>query len=140
MLFPSGTRIVTWPWSFYLNYGRFWIVSLKITTASFRKPCQLLKCHRDLRPSVWTSGVSNYKFSFIRWIYSINFIKWKLRRLVFCANAAMRIKYKDKSETFTEDQLITKEPFGQFKEWFDVASKTPGIQEPNAMCLGTATK
>ncbi|XP_014299940.1 pyridoxine/pyridoxamine 5'-phosphate oxidase [Microplitis demolitor] len=52
----------------------------------------------------------------------------------------MRIKYKDKSETFTEDQLDCKEPIGQFKSWFEVASKTPGIQEPNAMCVGTATK
>lgn len=53
---------------------------------------------------------------------------------------AMRIKYNDKSETFTEDQLVSKEPFGQFKAWFETASKTPGIQEPNAMFLGTATK
>lgn len=52
----------------------------------------------------------------------------------------MRIKYKDKSEAFIEDDLASKEPFGQFKSWFEVASKTPGIQEPNAMCLGTATK
>lgn len=52
----------------------------------------------------------------------------------------MRIKYKEKSETFTEDQLDFKEPIGQFKAWFEVASKTPGIQEPNAVCLGTATK
>ena len=52
----------------------------------------------------------------------------------------MRIKYKDKRETFTEDQLDSKEPFGQFKAWFEVATKTPGIQEANAMCLGTATK
>ncbi|CAD6235808.1 GSCOCG00007992001-RA-CDS [Cotesia congregata] len=52
----------------------------------------------------------------------------------------MRIKYKDKSETFTEDQLDCKEPIGQFKAWFEVASKTPGILEANAMCLGTATK
>ncbi|XP_034950988.1 pyridoxine/pyridoxamine 5'-phosphate oxidase [Chelonus insularis] len=52
----------------------------------------------------------------------------------------MRIKYKDRSDTFTEEQLDSKEPIGQFKAWFDVACKTPGILEPNAMCLGTATK
>ncbi|XP_043269835.1 pyridoxine/pyridoxamine 5'-phosphate oxidase-like [Venturia canescens] len=77
-----------------------------------------------------------------------NSICWKIFALKMSSTTAafstdlgaMRIKYKDKSETFTEDQLISKEPFGQFKEWFDVASKTPGIQEPNAMCLGTATK
>ncbi|KAF7993689.1 hypothetical protein HCN44_010284 [Aphidius gifuensis] len=53
---------------------------------------------------------------------------------------AMRIKYKDKNEAFIEDHLVSKEPYGQFKEWFEIASKTPGIQEPNAMCLATATK
>ena len=52
----------------------------------------------------------------------------------------MRIKYNDKSDTFTEDHLSSKEPFGQFKAWFDVACNTPTILEPNAMLLGTATK
>ncbi|XP_033221372.1 pyridoxine-5'-phosphate oxidase-like [Belonocnema kinseyi] len=52
----------------------------------------------------------------------------------------MRIKYNDKSETFTEEQLSSKEPFGQFKAWFEVACNTPSILEPNAMLLGTATK
>ncbi|XP_043466650.1 pyridoxine/pyridoxamine 5'-phosphate oxidase-like [Leptopilina heterotoma] len=54
--------------------------------------------------------------------------------------ADMRIKYKDKNETFTEDQLSTKEPFGQFKVWFELACNTPTILEPNAMLLGTASK
>lgn len=52
----------------------------------------------------------------------------------------MRIKYKDKSETFTEDALKSKEPFGQFEAWFNEARNTPGVLEPNAMCLATATK
>ncbi|XP_076284995.1 pyridoxine/pyridoxamine 5'-phosphate oxidase isoform X2 [Lasioglossum baleicum] len=52
----------------------------------------------------------------------------------------IRIKYKDKSETFTEDQLVSKEPIGQFKAWFQEACKTPQIFEPNAMFLATATK
>ncbi|XP_058807651.1 pyridoxine/pyridoxamine 5'-phosphate oxidase isoform X2 [Phymastichus coffea] len=52
----------------------------------------------------------------------------------------MRIKYKEKSECFTEESLISKEPFGQFKAWFDIACKTPGIGEANAMFLATATK
>ena len=52
----------------------------------------------------------------------------------------MRIKYKSKEETFTEDHLISKEPFGQFKAWFEEACKTPSILEPNAMLLGTSTK
>lgn len=52
----------------------------------------------------------------------------------------MRIKYKDKNETFTEDQLSSKEPFGQFKNWFEIACNTPTILEPNAVLLGTASK
>ncbi|KAL6261554.1 hypothetical protein P5V15_006641 [Pogonomyrmex californicus] len=52
----------------------------------------------------------------------------------------MRIKYKDKSETFTEDNLVSKEPIGQFKAWFEEACNTPQILEPNAMLLGTATR
>lgn len=52
----------------------------------------------------------------------------------------MRIKYKDKSETFMEEQLVSKEPIGQFKEWFNEACKTPQIFEPNAMILATATR
>lgn len=63
-----------------------------------------------------------------------------IKYLYFFFSSGMRIKYKDKSETFTEDQLEFKEPIGQFKAWFDVACKTPGIQEPNAMVVATATR
>lgn len=52
----------------------------------------------------------------------------------------MRIKYKDKSETFTEDSLVSKEPIAQFKAWFDEACNTPQILEPNAVFLATATR
>ncbi|OAD60249.1 Pyridoxine-5'-phosphate oxidase, partial [Eufriesea mexicana] len=52
----------------------------------------------------------------------------------------MRIKYKDKNETFMEDQLVSKEPIGQFKAWFNEACKTPQIFEPNAMILATANR
>ncbi|EZA50449.1 hypothetical protein DMN91_009577 [Ooceraea biroi] len=52
----------------------------------------------------------------------------------------MRIKYKNKNETFTEDNLISKEPIGQFKVWFEEACNTPQILEPNAMILATATR
>jgi len=52
----------------------------------------------------------------------------------------MRIKYKNKNETFTEDNLISKEPIGQFKAWFEDAKSRPEILEPNAMLLSTATK
>lgn len=52
----------------------------------------------------------------------------------------MRIKYKDKNQTFTEDNLISKEPIGQFKAWFEEACNTPQILEANAMFLATATR
>ncbi|ODN05535.1 Pyridoxine-5'-phosphate oxidase [Orchesella cincta] len=52
----------------------------------------------------------------------------------------MRKAYMGKEEVFTEEQLVSREPFEQFRNWFDIASKTPGIGEPNAMCLATATK
>lgn len=52
----------------------------------------------------------------------------------------MRLKYKNRSETFTEDNLISKEPIGQFKAWFEEACNTPQILEPNAMLLATATR
>lgn len=52
----------------------------------------------------------------------------------------MRIKYKDRNETFIEENLISKEPMGQFKTWFNEACESPHILEPNAVFLGTATK
>lgn len=52
----------------------------------------------------------------------------------------MRIKYKDKNDTFLEKHLVSKEPFGQFKVWFEEACTRKEILEPNAMCLATATK
>ncbi|XP_050710824.1 pyridoxine/pyridoxamine 5'-phosphate oxidase-like isoform X2 [Eriocheir sinensis] len=52
----------------------------------------------------------------------------------------MRKPYKGQNEAFLEEDLVAKEPFGQFKEWFEEACNTPGIIEANAMCLATATK
>ncbi|XP_046965760.1 pyridoxine/pyridoxamine 5'-phosphate oxidase-like [Vanessa cardui] len=52
----------------------------------------------------------------------------------------MRIRYKDREETFLEKHLVSKEPFGQFKVWFEEACSRKEILEPNAMCLATATK
>ncbi|XP_063623917.1 pyridoxine/pyridoxamine 5'-phosphate oxidase-like [Cydia splendana] len=51
----------------------------------------------------------------------------------------MRIKYKDKDETFLEKHLVSKEPFGQFKAWFEEACTKKEILEPNAMCLATVS-
>ncbi|KOC65534.1 Pyridoxine-5'-phosphate oxidase [Habropoda laboriosa] len=52
----------------------------------------------------------------------------------------MRIKYKDKSETFTEDHLVSKNPIRQFDAWFKEACNTPQILEANVMFLATASK
>lgn len=52
----------------------------------------------------------------------------------------MRVKYKLKEEVFTENDLVSKEPIGQFKKWFDEACLTDGILEANAMCLSTCTR
>jgi pyridoxamine 5'-phosphate oxidase len=52
----------------------------------------------------------------------------------------MRIPYLGRGESFTEDQLVSKEPFAQFNSWFERAAVTQGIEEANAMCLATATK
>lgn len=53
---------------------------------------------------------------------------------------ALRIKYKEKRDVFSEDSIERKEPMGLFEKWFQEALNTPEILEPNAMCLATATK
>ena len=52
----------------------------------------------------------------------------------------MRKPYKGENEYFDIEHLSSKEPFGQFKEWFQTACETDGIIEANAMVLSTATK
>jgi len=52
----------------------------------------------------------------------------------------MRKPYMDKDSAFTEDMLVSKEPLQQFKQWFELAAKTAGIEEANAMSLATSTK
>ncbi len=37
------------------------------------------------------------------------------------------------------ESSVDPNPFSLFTQWFDIASKTDSIQEPNAMCLSTAT-
>ena len=51
----------------------------------------------------------------------------------------MRKPYHDKSDFFDFKDLVAREPFEQFKGWFDEASKNEKIYEANAMCLSTAT-
>lgn len=50
----------------------------------------------------------------------------------------MRKPYKKLDEYFGIEHLVSKEPFGQFKQWFEEAVQY--IEEPNAFCLATATK
>ncbi|XP_032796071.1 pyridoxine-5'-phosphate oxidase [Daphnia magna] len=52
----------------------------------------------------------------------------------------MRKPYNEKHKTFTEVDLISKDPIEQFESWFDVACQTTTILEANAMCLSTASK
>lgn len=52
----------------------------------------------------------------------------------------MRVKYKEPTEAFTEDQLVSNEPIAQFTAWFDEVKKCSDIIEPNAMCLATANR
>ncbi|XP_049873392.1 pyridoxine/pyridoxamine 5'-phosphate oxidase-like [Pectinophora gossypiella] len=66
-------------------------------------------------------------------------VKLNLRKMSIDIGG-MRIKYKDKDDTFLEKHLVSNEPFGQFKAWFEDACARKEILEPNAMCLATATK
>ncbi len=52
---------------------------------------------------------------------------------------SMRKPYHDKSDIFDILNLVSKEPFGQFENWFEEAKKTTSIEEANAMCLATCT-
>lgn len=54
--------------------------------------------------------------------------------------AAMRQPYHSTGNGFDECDLVSKEPFGNFRHWLEAACKEPRILEPNAMALATATK
>jgi len=51
----------------------------------------------------------------------------------------MRAPYNDEQHCFDLKDLKAREPFAQFKAWFDEASSNSQIEEANAMCLATAT-
>ena len=53
---------------------------------------------------------------------------------------SMRKPYKGERDILDLKDLTSKEPFGNFDQWFNIACKTPGILEANAMTLATATK
>lgn len=52
----------------------------------------------------------------------------------------MRKVYQGKVLNFSIENLVAKEPFAQFKEWFKEACDAKDIQEPNAMAIATATR
>ncbi|CAF1204162.1 unnamed protein product [Rotaria sp. Silwood1] len=52
--------------------------------------------------------------------------------------ANIRKPYKRLDEYFGTEHLVSHEPMGQFKKWFEEAVEY--IDEPNAFCLSTATK
>ncbi|ODN02516.1 Pyridoxine-5'-phosphate oxidase [Orchesella cincta] len=56
------------------------------------------------------------------------------------AGQGMRIPYMGKDEAFTEDQLVSKEPYAQFNNWFERAAQTAGIEGRMLCVLATATK
>lgn len=59
---------------------------------------------------------------------------------MYCMMLGMRKPYKGATECFDIEHLASKEPFGQFSDWFETACNTDGIMEANAMALSTATK
>lgn len=52
----------------------------------------------------------------------------------------MRTPYRSSTDAFDVDDLVSKEPFKQFENWFEEAREIPDIKEANAMALATATK
>jgi len=53
----------------------------------------------------------------------------------------MRKPYRDKADIFDMENLVSsKDPFDQFEEWFQAAKDDGKSEEPNAMCVATATK
>ncbi|KAK7494892.1 hypothetical protein BaRGS_00013771 [Batillaria attramentaria] len=54
--------------------------------------------------------------------------------------SGIRRPYHNKNEIFDVKDLVAREPFAQFEAWFEEARKTPGIDEPNAMAIASATR
>ncbi|KAM8946703.1 pyridoxine-5'-phosphate oxidase [Pelodytes ibericus] len=53
---------------------------------------------------------------------------------------SMRKSYRSDKEAFEESHLVSLDPITQFSAWFQEVTQCPGIAEPNAMCLTTATR
>ena len=67
-------------------------------------------------------------------------VKLNIINYIFVLISGLRVPYKEKHEVFDFDHLASKDPFVQFKCWFDEALGNDGIKEPNAVALATATK
>jgi len=52
----------------------------------------------------------------------------------------MRVPYNDENSVFTESDLVSMEPFANFRHWFEQACQSKSVVEPNAMSLATASK
>lgn len=57
---------------------------------------------------------------------------------ILIINIDIRKPYKRLDEYFDIEHLVSKEPMGQFKKWFEEAAEC--VEEPNSFCLSTATK
>ncbi|XP_016974941.1 pyridoxine/pyridoxamine 5'-phosphate oxidase [Drosophila rhopaloa] len=53
--------------------------------------------------------------------------------------SALRLKYHERKEAFLEENINVKNPFCVFRDWLELALKTPEILEPNAAALATVS-
>ncbi|XP_022190792.2 pyridoxine-5'-phosphate oxidase [Nilaparvata lugens] len=93
--------------------------------------------------------ICSFKSSFSRVILCFNHFRlhlaFSLRKMseekdFHCNIGAMRAKYHDDSDTFTEKDLAAKDPVKHFQKWLNEAVKCDKIMEANAMCLATANR
>jgi len=57
---------------------------------------------------------------------------------MFCVTE-LRQPYNSTSNVFDVKDLLSKEPYENFRHWFDEACNCQNIYEPNAMAIATAT-
>ncbi|XP_020813861.1 pyridoxine-5'-phosphate oxidase isoform X2 [Drosophila serrata] len=53
--------------------------------------------------------------------------------------SALRLKYHDRKDAFLEENISVKNPICVFRDWLDLALKTPEILEANAAALATVS-
>ncbi|XP_063383520.1 pyridoxine/pyridoxamine 5'-phosphate oxidase-like isoform X2 [Cydia fagiglandana] len=54
--------------------------------------------------------------------------------------SGLRKQCRSKDEAFLEKDLVSKEPIGQFKAWYDEVCAAKDVLFPGAMCLATASQ